>query len=79
VEAFASAKPVITCTDSGGPLEFVRHRQNGLVVAPEPAALAQACVEVTADAALAERLGSQGQRDIAALTWPNTVKKLVLA
>jgi hypothetical protein len=49
------------------------------VVAPKPAALAQACVEVTADAALAERLGSQGQRDIAALTWPNTVKKLVLA
>jgi glycosyltransferase involved in cell wall biosynthesis len=79
VEAFASAKPVITCTDSGGPLEFVRDRQNGLVVAPEPGALAQACVEVAADAALAERLGTQGQRDIAALTWPNTVKKLVLA
>jgi len=78
VEAFASAKPVITCTDSGGPLEFVRHGQNGLIVAPDPAALAQACAELAADARLAERLGTQGQRDIAPLTWANTVRKLVL-
>ena len=78
VEAFASAKPVITCTDSGGPLEFVRHGQNGLIVAPDPAALAQACAELAADARLAERLGTQGQRDIAPLTWASTVRKLVL-
>ena len=27
VEAFASAKPVITCTDSGGPTELVQPRR----------------------------------------------------
>jgi glycosyltransferase involved in cell wall biosynthesis len=78
VEAFASGKPVITCTDSGGPLEFVRDRENGLVVAPEPVALARACAELTASAPLAERLGAQGRRDVADLTWPKTVAQLLL-
>ena len=39
LEAFLCAKPVITATDSGGTLEFVVDDQNGLVRAPEPAAI----------------------------------------
>jgi glycosyltransferase involved in cell wall biosynthesis len=78
VEAFASSKPVITCTDSGGPLEFVRTGENGLVCAPEPAALAQACAEVTGSPHLAERLGTQGRKDIAPMSWDAVVRKLVL-
>src|SRR6185295_4632088 len=77
-ESFASGKPVITCTDSGGPLELVRTRENGLVAAPNPDSLARACVELTEDAALAERLGTQGRKDIARLTWADAVKRLVL-
>jgi glycosyltransferase involved in cell wall biosynthesis len=34
LEAFASHKPVISATDSGGILEFVEHEVNGLVVEP---------------------------------------------
>jgi glycosyltransferase involved in cell wall biosynthesis len=78
VEAFASSKPVITCSDSGGPLEFVRAGENGLVCAPDPAALARACAEVTENPTLAERLGAQGRKDIAPLSWAGVVKKLVL-
>ena len=33
LEAFLSKKPVVTCTDSGGPLEFVEDGENGRVVA----------------------------------------------
>src|SRR5262249_35621076 len=40
VEAFASRNPVVTCTDSGGPAELVRHDINGMVCPPQPAALA---------------------------------------
>ena len=29
-EAMLAAKPVITCTDSGGPLDFVLHEETGL-------------------------------------------------
>src|SRR5207244_4506829 len=42
-EAFLSGKPVLTTTDAGGPLEVVHDRETGLVVAPDPRELAQAC------------------------------------
>lgn len=42
LEAMLSAKPVITCTDSGGPLEFVKHSDTGFVVAPRPESIASA-------------------------------------
>jgi glycosyltransferase involved in cell wall biosynthesis len=78
-EAFASGKPVVTCADSGGPLELVRSRENGLVTAPDPDSLARACAELTEDVALAERLGARGRADVAALTWADAVKRLVIA
>jgi glycosyltransferase involved in cell wall biosynthesis len=77
VEAFASRKAVITCTDSGGPLEFVRSGATGLVVSPDPGSLAEAMAEITADPHLAQRLGEAAHREIAHLTWAETVRRLV--
>jgi glycosyltransferase involved in cell wall biosynthesis len=77
-EAFASAKAVVTCSDSGGPAELVRDGENGLVAAPEPAALAAALARLHDDAALAERLGRRARQDVAALSWPAVVERLVL-
>jgi glycosyltransferase involved in cell wall biosynthesis len=77
-EAFASAKPVITCTDSGGPVELVRSGGNGWVTAPEPAAMARAMAEAMDGASEAERRGQQAMRDVAAMSWANVVKKLVI-
>ncbi len=42
LEAMLAAKPVVTCVDSGGPLEFIADHHSGMVVAPEPRALAAA-------------------------------------
>ncbi len=39
LEAYLSGKPVLTTEDAGGPLEFVRDGETGLVVAPRPEAL----------------------------------------
>jgi glycosyltransferase involved in cell wall biosynthesis len=78
VEAFASGKAVITCTDSGGPLEHVRDGQNGLVTAPDPEALGRACARLFDDAAEAERLGTQARNDVARLTWDGVVRKLLI-
>lgn len=77
-EAFASGKPVITCADSGGPLELVRSGRNGWITAPEPGALATAMVEAMDAAGLAERLGAQGRADISRMSWADVVNKLVL-
>ena len=60
VEAFASGKAVITATDSGGPLEFVRSGENGLVATPDAVGMARAFSQVTASVELARRLGAAG-------------------
>ena len=78
VEAFASAKAVITCQDSGGPLELVRAGANGWIVPPTPADLARAMSEAMTGRDRAEQLGRQGREDIAHLTWSNVVGKLVI-
>ncbi len=77
VEAFASAKAVITCRDSGGPAELVQDSVNGLVCDPEPASLAAAVRRVMADAAGAERMGAAARDVVAKLNWPDTVRQLL--
>ncbi len=42
LEAMYAAKPVVTCQDSGGPLEFVVAGETGEIVDPSPGALAGA-------------------------------------
>ena len=77
VEAFASGKPVITCTDSGGPAELVRDGVNGFVVDPTPEALAAAMRRLMEDRALAERLGQHAFATSQSITWPETVRTLL--
>lgn len=67
LEAFASSKPVITATDSGGVLEFVTHEQNGLITEPTSDALGHAVNRLIEDAGLTERLGMQGRKDLETL------------
>ena len=54
-----ASKAVVTCTDSGGTLEFVQDRETGLVVEPEADALAAAMDELWNDRRLAGSLGAQ--------------------
>jgi glycosyltransferase involved in cell wall biosynthesis len=77
LEAFLSGKPVITATDSGGPLEFVRDGVNGFVCAPHPEAVAAAINRIAADQALAERLGRDGQSTARAITWDGVIEQLL--
>ncbi len=78
VEAFASGKPVVTCSDSGGPLEFVHDGVEGLVAAPTAAGLARALATVAADEALASRLGQAGLAAVQALSWTRVVERVVM-
>ena len=78
VEAFASGKAVITCSDSGGPAELVRDGESGLVCEPSPASLAEALARVMDDRTLAERLGRGAAAQVAGMRWPDAVKRLVI-
>ena len=77
LEAFLSAKPVVTATDSGGTLEFVRDGENGFVCAPEPSAIGQAIARLAADPSLARRLGQHGFGRATQVTWDGVVEQLV--
>ncbi len=78
LEAMLSSKPVITCSDSGGPLEFVLDESTGLIVEPTPAAIARAIDRLTADPDWASKMGDRGRehyRDLD-LSWESVVREL---
>ncbi|HWC72274.1 MAG TPA: glycosyltransferase family 4 protein [Actinomycetota bacterium] len=79
IEGFAASRPVITLTDSGGPLEFVRDDETGLVRPPEPMAIAEAFDRLWNDRAGAERMGGAGHELVRATvpSWPDIVARLL--
>lgn len=78
VEAFASRKAVVTCRDSGGPAELVVDGVSGFVCEPTPASIAGALQRLADDPSLAERMGAAAFDAGAKLTWPETVRTLVV-
>jgi glycosyltransferase involved in cell wall biosynthesis len=79
LEAFLSRKPVVTCTDSGGPLEFVVDGENGRVVAPDAALLGAAVADLLADSEKAKRFGERGFERVREIRWDSAVKALLEA
>jgi glycosyltransferase involved in cell wall biosynthesis len=78
IEAFAARKAVITCTDSGGPLELVTPEATGLVVAPTPAALASAFARLMESTGLAETMGAAAAQVADRMSWPEAIRKLLI-
>lgn len=78
LEAMLAGRPVITVTDAGGPLEFVRDGQEGLITRPEPDALGLAITQLGQDQALAERMGQAGlaRYGAANISWEKVVEVL---
>jgi len=76
-EAFLSAKPVVTTTDSGGPLEIVHDGETGVVVAPEAADLARACAYLLGHPDEARTLGEAGKDAAGRITWDVCIEALL--
>ena len=74
-----ASKPLITCRDSGGPLEFVVDRQTGLIVEPTPEALGAAFDFVWENRDQAEAWGLNGRAHYESLnlSWANVIQKLL--
>lgn len=79
LEAMLSGKPVVTCKDSGGPLEFVVDGETGYVTDPEPEAIAAALSRLMEDPAHARTLGANGRARYEAMniTWSHVVETLL--
>jgi glycosyltransferase involved in cell wall biosynthesis len=79
LEAMLSSKAVITCRDSGGPLEFVTDGKNGFVADPDPESLAVAMDALWKDRAFAVEAGVAGRTmiDEMGINWKHVVGKLL--
>ena len=77
LESFLSRKPIVTATDSGGPLEFVVDGVNGRVVPPMPEAVAEAINGYVSDRKLAASHGDAGYSRASLVTWEGVIEKLV--
>jgi len=76
VEAMKSGKPVITTTDSGGPLEFVNN-ETGYVVPPDPEKIAEKINFFIENKETAIRMGIAAREKIQGLNWENFTHRLL--
>jgi len=79
LEAMLSSKPVITCSDSGGPTEFVIDAETGFIAQANPEAVAEAVDFLWRNRDLARRLGENGRARYEELniSWGNVVQSLL--
>ena len=79
IEAFKSHKPVITCSDSGETLQFVKDGETGFVVEPDEQALADRLAFLIDRPKTAARMGKRGARSVAHINWERIVAALLRA
>lgn len=79
LEAMLSSKPVVTCADSGGPLEFVQHGETGFVVEPEAEQIAEVLDHIYLNRQRSAEMGRAGRAAYAGknIAWANVVEKLL--
>jgi glycosyltransferase involved in cell wall biosynthesis len=78
LEAFLSQKPVITAIDAGGPLEFVKHDVNGLVLQSLlPEEIGRHIERLVSDQALCAEMGRSGFHSVEHITWEPVLDALV--
>jgi len=79
LEGMLSSKPVIVARDGGGATEFIEHGSEGLIVEPEPRAIAESLDSLYADRARARAMGERGREKLTAmnLSWENVVENLI--
>ena len=78
LEAMLASRPLVTCTDSGGPLEFVVDGVNGMIAAPTARALAGAMERLWTDRTHARALGDAARASYERLgiSWRHVVETL---
>jgi glycosyltransferase involved in cell wall biosynthesis len=76
IESFLARKPVVTCTDSGGPNEFVQHEVNGFSCPPDPRAIAEAVNALAGDRTRAAAMGDAGYDLARRITWDGVIERL---
>jgi glycosyltransferase involved in cell wall biosynthesis len=78
VEAMKSKKPVITTSDSGGPLEFVNNDRSGFIVPPNPEHIAEKINFFIENKDRAFDMGNYAYETVNTITWKKFIHELDL-
>ncbi|BAQ61442.1 glycosyltransferase [Geminocystis sp. NIES-3708] len=78
LEGMLSSKPVISCSDSGGPLEFITHQETGIITDSTPEALAEAMDQLWDNRNQSVVMGKNARKHYEGMniTWSNVIEKL---
>lgn len=76
LEAFLSQKPVVTCNDSGGVLEFASDHVNSYICQPNPQQIGESIQKLYNDRAIAKSFGMAGYELVKDISWDTLIKKI---
>lgn len=76
LEAFLSKKPVITCEDAGGVLEFVDDGVSGFITAPKEEEIAEKISLLFEDANKCVSFGQAGYEKVKEISWDHVIECL---
>ena len=76
LEAFLSKRPVVTCSDSGGVLEFVQDGNTGCVCNTSPESIAAAVNRLYQNKQLCRKLGENGHDLVKDFNWGHVIDRL---
>ncbi|RXK12282.1 glycosyl transferase [Halarcobacter mediterraneus] len=79
LEAMLSSKPLITCIDSGGPLEFVINDETGFILEPNPKEIAEKIDYLYQNKQKAKEMGIKALKHYKSknISWNNVVNKIL--
>lgn len=76
LEAFLSKKPVISCHDSGGVLEFLEHDRSGIICDANPEEIGEAINKLFYNKKLAQEYGLEGYEKVKDIKWDHVIDAL---
>jgi glycosyltransferase involved in cell wall biosynthesis len=76
IEAMKASKPVVTTSDSGGPLEFVENRRTGFVTEPKKSNLARVLSYLDDHRGVCEHLGHTARSAVQHIGWEAYVQRI---
>jgi glycosyltransferase involved in cell wall biosynthesis len=81
LEGMLAGKPVVVGKDGGGAMEFIEDGREGLIVDPEPRAIAAALDSLHNDRARARLMGERGKEKLTTmnLSWQTVAEKILNA
>lgn len=77
LEAFRSGKPVITCEDSGTPVDLVRNANGGIVTAADAKSIAKAIDALASDRDRCRELGMNGHASTIGISWQAAASRVM--